>query len=185
MKIDSSQLLSELTNLVNSHMSYTDTLKDISEQQLNSKVNAESWSALECIEHLNLVMKFYVPELDRRIRSSNFQKSDTFRGTYLGNKFAKSMLPNDKMRKVKTFKRVNPISSELTKSEVIHTFEVYLKQLLELLEMARETNLTKVKTSTLISILKLRLGNTLQLVIYHNERHIVQAQKTLRLLNDK
>ncbi len=179
MKIDSSQLLDELAHMVRSHLSYSHTLKEITEERLNQKLNAESWSALECIEHLNLVMKFYVPEIDRRIKSSNHQKFDTFKGTYLGNKFVKSMLPKDQMRKIKTFKRVNPIHSELKKSEVVYSFERYLKQLLELLEVARKTNLTKVKTSTLISVLKLRLGNTLQLVIYHNERHIVQAKKVL------
>lgn len=181
MKIDSEQLLNELTTMTNTHLEYINSLKSASEENLNWKKNKESWSALECIEHLNMVMNFYVPEIRQQIESSTVPKSDSFKGTYLGNKFAQSMLPKDKMRKVKTFKKVNPINSELNKENVIGTFIHHLKQLIESLNKAKNKDLTKIKTSTLVSILKLRLGNTLQLVIYHNERHILQAKKALLL----
>src|SRR5690606_41809639 len=49
---------------------------------------------------------------------------------------------------------------------------------LQLLEASKRVDLTQVKTSISISKwIKLRLGDTLRVVIYHNRRHIVQALK--------
>lgn len=44
--------------------------------------------------------------------------------------------------------------------------------------MARNKDLGKIKTSISISKwIKLKLGDTFRVIIYHNERHIVQANK--------
>ena len=179
MKIDSIQLINELTEMTNSHLEFVNSLKTNSKEQLNWKLNQESWSPLECLQHLNLTLNFYIPEIKKRIESSSIPSSNSFKGSYLGNRFASSMLPKEKMKKVNTFKKVNPINSELNKENVIGTFIHHQKQLLELLNKAKDKNLTKIKTSTLLPLLKLRLGNTLQLVTYHNERHIMQAKKAL------
>jgi len=179
MKQDSKKLIDELTQLTTSHLNYANSLKTINQEQLNWKINPKSWSALECIEHLNMCCDFYVPEIKKRMQSSSLPKSDFFKGSYLGNKFSLSMIPKEKMKKVKTFKKVNPINSQLEKENVISSFIHHLKELLESLDDAKNKNLTKIKTSTLLPLLKLRLGNTLQLVIYHNERHIMQAKKAL------
>ncbi|MFM7022373.1 MAG: hypothetical protein ACKOXB_05295 [Flavobacteriales bacterium] len=57
------------------------------------------------------------------------------------------------------------------------------KQTLELLEAAGKVDLKKVKTSVSISkFIRLRLGDTFRFVIYHNQRHIAQAQKVLTFI---
>lgn len=183
MKVDSTALINELVERVDSHLEYAKSLKDIPDEKLNWKLEPTSWSVLECIEHLNLCSDFYVQEIKKRIEASSIPKSTFFKGNYIGNKFAGSMLPKDKMKKVKTFKKVNPIHSELNKKNVIGTFIHHQKQLLDLLKLAEHKNLDKIKTSTLLPFLKLRLGNTLQLVIYHNERHVIQANKMLSQQN--
>jgi uncharacterized protein (DUF2249 family) len=61
--------------------------------------------------------------------------------------------------------------------------------MLELLEIARSKNLNRIRTSISISkLIKLKLGDTLRVVIYHNGRHLQQAlraanHKTLKPLN--
>jgi len=179
MKINSSLLISELTTYTNSHLEYINSLKSVSDDVLNSKKDSNSWSALECLEHLNLCLNFYVPEIRKRMKTSSIPKSDFFKANYLGNKFALSMLPKEKMKKVKTFKKVNPIHSELNKERTIGTFIHHQQQLLQLLQLAEGKNLTTVKTSTLLPFFKLQLGNTLRVIIYHNERHLAQAKKAL------
>ena len=182
MKLNATQFISELTEYVNAHLAFVNSLKEKSVEELNWKPNTDSWSALECIEHLNLCLNFYVPEINRRIQVSSHTKSDTFKGNYIGNKFAASMLPKEKMKKVKTFKKVNPINSKLDKENVIETFILHQKKTLELLELSKQKNLSKIKTSTLLPLFKLRLGNTFQVIIYHNERHVVQAKNVLKNL---
>ena len=72
---------------------------------------------------------------------------------------------------------MDPADSPLDPS-VLDKFIHQQEQLLQLLEVSRQTDLTGVKTSISISKwIKLRLGDTLRVVVYHNLRHVVQAQK--------
>jgi hypothetical protein len=79
-----------------------------------------------------------------------------------------------------TFKSKNPIQSNLDKEKVILDFINQQKKFLDLLSIASEKNLTKIKTSLTLPLLKFRLGDTFRFVIYHNERHIVQAKNVLK-----
>ena len=78
---------------------------------------------------------------------------------------------------MKTPKDKDPINSTLT----VTTIDRLLKQLERLrilLNQSRTANLTKLKTPiSLTNFIKLRLGDTLRFVVYHIERHILQAQK--------
>lgn len=75
-----------------------------------------------------------------------------------------------------TFKSMNPIGSEIDKL-IITTFLEQQNQLIELLERSKDLDLNKIKTSISISkLIRLKLGDTFRVVIYHNLRHIEQAK---------
>ena len=175
-------LLTELEQYVTAHIEYAEALQKESEAKLQSKKNEKSWSVLECLEHLNLYAAFYNPEIAKRMKSSKYPASNTFTSGYLGNKFAIDMLPKKGMKTMNTFKSKNPIYSKLKKEEVLLSFITFQKELLELLKVAANKNLTKTKTSITLPLLKLRLGDTFRFVIHHNERHIVQAKKVFNEL---
>jgi hypothetical protein len=51
---------------------------------------------------------------------------------------------------------------------------------LNLLEQGKKVDLTRTRTSISISsLIKLRLGDTLRVVIYHNQRHLAQVRRIL------
>ncbi|WP_461442386.1 hypothetical protein [Maribacter sp.] len=80
---------------------------------------------------------------------------------------------------MKTFKNKKPIGSGLDK-RTIERFVHQQEQLLNLLDKSKEIDLNKPKTAISISKwIKLKLGDTLRVVVYYNERHIVQANKIL------
>ena len=83
------------------------------------------------------------------------------------------------MKTMNTFQSKNPIHSKLDKNKVIDTFIQQQKEFLILLKIAEKKNLTKIKTSLTVPILKFRLGDTFRFVIYHAERHVVQAKKAM------
>ncbi len=172
-----SKLIEELTEITKENMNSVQLFKGLTNNELNFKVNENSWSILECIEHLNRYGNFYIPEIKKQIEKSTFEKSNHFKTGFLGNYFAKSMLPKEKLNKMKTFKSMNPINSSL-KREVLDKFLHQQEQILELLTKSENTNLTKIKTVVSISkFIKIRLGDTFRVVIYHNLRHIIQAKK--------
>ncbi|WP_312389129.1 DinB family protein [Chryseobacterium sp.] len=179
MKISSSELLENLKNITLDNIAFVENRLTRSDADLNFRISDESWSILECIEHLNRYGDFYIPEIESRIVSSKKTSSFSFTSGILGNYFAKSMYPKVKMNKMKTFKSMNPIHSQLNK-DVLTEFLEQQNKLLILLEKAKNVDLNKTKTNISISkLIKLRLGDTFRFVIYHNLRHIEQVKTVL------
>ncbi|WCM43414.1 DinB family protein [Flavobacterium sp. CBA20B-1] len=179
MKTSTENLLHELINLMHEHLAFAENLLLVTDAELNKRLTNESWSVLECLEHLNLYGNFYLPEIKNRIETSTTKATAEFKSGWLGNYFAQSMLPKDKLNKMKAFKSMNPIHSSLSKNTVT-VFIDQQKQLLDLLNASRTVNLNKVKTSiSITTLIKLKLGDTFRFVIYHNKRHVVQAKKVL------
>lgn len=174
-------LLEELMNCTHENIGAVRTLQSLPIEQLSAKHHANSWSALECIEHLNRYGDFYIPEISQRLSASPFPKSTRFKSGLLGNYFAKSMLPKENLNTMKTFTSMNPLNSTLNK-DVLITFMRQQEQMLELLSLAKNADLIRIKTSISISKwIKLRLADTLRVVIYHNVRHVIQAKKAVEL----
>ena len=147
---------------------------------LNWKSSPDSWSVLECLEHLNRYGDYYIPEIEKRIATSQHRSAEIFKSGWLGDYFAKTMLPQEKLNKMKTFKSMNPVGSELN----MDTLKKFLSQqqaILNLLDKSKAVDLNKTKTGISISKwIKLRLGDTFRVVIYHNQRHMAQAERVLR-----
>ena len=179
--MESEELIQDLIERTRISINQTEKFCAFSAGQLNWRVEENSWSILECFEHLNLYGDFYIPEITRRIEYSQTTPNKNFKPGLLGDYFAKSMLPREKLNKMKTFKDKNPFGSTLDKS-TIERFLSQQKQILNLLDKSRQIDLNKTKTAISISKwIKLKLGDTFRVVIYHNQRHIAQAQKVLKL----
>lgn len=175
----STKLLQNLLELTRENLNTVENFKKQSTEYLNWKESPESWSVLECIEHLNRYGDFYIPEITNKIKNSKHNNSKVFKSNWLGKYFSKSVSYNESLNKMKTFKSMNPLNSELD----IRTLEKFINhqhQIIELLDKSKDVNLDKTKTAISISkLIKLRLGDTFRVLIYHNERHIKQAEKTL------
>lgn len=180
MTIEAHLLIDDLITRTKACLAAVREFEKLSDEDLNWKPAQESWSVLACIEHLNLYGDFYLPEIERSIQKATTQNVPaSFKSGLFGNYFAKSMLPQEKLKKMKTFKDKNPDASQLDRA-VLERFIDQQKVLLSLLEEARTVDLTKVKTPLSISrLLKLRLGDTFRVLVYHNQRHIVQARNVI------
>ncbi|MFO7721089.1 MAG: DinB family protein [Gillisia sp.] len=179
MKIRTEELIFDLIERTKHTFNKAERLKSIPIEKLNSRPSAESWSALECLEHLNLYGEYYLPEIRNRIKNSKFQPEEFFYSGLLGNYFSKSMLPKENLKKIKTFKDKDPIGSQLDLS-TLKRFLEQQKTLMELLEHSKNVSLNKTKTAISISrFIKLKLGDTFRVLVYHNQRHLIQAQKAL------
>lgn len=178
MQIEKELLIKELLTLTEQAIKYAQEFKTLSERELNFKNNSTEWSILECVEHLNLYGDFYLPEIERTILESEQKFDNTiFKSSFIGNYFANLMkAKNGKIKKMKTPKDKDPLNSSLS----ITTIDRQVKQLEKLkmlLVQSRTINLTKMKTAiSLTKLIKLRLGDTLRFVVYHIERHILQAK---------
>ncbi len=180
MKTTADILIRDLSSMTEQHLRQAEALKHLSPDLLNRKPTPESWSALECMEHLNLYGDFYLPAIAQNIKNNRHTaSSQLFKSRLLGNYFAQSMLPQENMKKLKTFKDKDPRGSALN----LATLERFVEQqrsILDLLHTARQVDLMKAKVPlSLTKMLKLKLGDAFRVVIYHNQRHLVQAERAV------
>lgn len=178
----SKELLTELRAITERNIDLLrESFNNLSEQQKRWKKDTTSWSILEVFAHLNAYANYYHPVFAKRIETTRFREpKDIFISSPLGKSAWKSMkLGNAKnvKRRMKSLKSFNPtFESNLINGADIEVFEKDQLQLLNILTNAEEVNLRKVKVPISISqMIRLRLGDALQYVIYHNERHLQQA----------
>ncbi|MEZ4804215.1 MAG: DinB family protein [Bacteroidia bacterium] len=178
MKINNTTLIDQLLKITEEVLTELKMLSEMSEKQLQYKTNSESWSAMECIEHLNRYGDFYIPEIQRCLNSNQAIKGEfEFKSGVLGNYFA-NMMKFDTSKKMKTMNSMNPVNSEI-RLDVLNIFKTQQELTLRLLNEARHFNLNSIRTKISISnLIKLRLGDTFRFVIYHNQRHMKQALKS-------
>ncbi len=170
-------LIQSLIEQIRQHINTVEKLRNEELQTLTWKENPTSWSILECLEHLNLYGDFYLPEIEKKIKQADSKNEDNFKSGILGNYFAQSMLPKEKLNKMKTFKDKNPLNTNLDRTVIDRFLDQQIK-LLELLNLSRKVSLNKVKIDTSISrLIKLKLGDTFQFFINHISRHIAQIIK--------
>lgn len=156
-------------------------LTHLSESQKNWKKDANSWSINEIFSHLNQYADYYHQTFKRKIEKTRFREPrENFISSPLGRSAWKSMkLGNARniKRRFKAPRSYNPsLHPELVQGNDVETFLSGQEELLQIFEAARSINIRKAKIAISISkIVRLRFGDALLFVVYHNERHVQQA----------
>jgi uncharacterized damage-inducible protein DinB len=92
------------------------------------------------------------------------------------------MMHPDNKKKIKTVKTMNPmlgLQSKLNRT-TIHEFLKHQHALLQILNSARQADLNQSTIPVeFFRLIKMRLGDALQFVIVHEQRHLIQARKVL------
>lgn len=151
----------------------------LSEEQLNWKADAESWSILECLEHLNRYSKFYHSEIENAI--AKFAGSNApaeVKYSWFGKKSIDVVDPNN-VKPQKTIKRMNPQNSQLTK-QTLEQFLSYQKDSRKLIQRISQIDFNKKAIRVeFFKLIKLRIGEAMEFMVSHEERHLAQACRVL------
>ncbi|MBW7869065.1 MAG: DinB family protein [Brumimicrobium sp.] len=188
--IPTDELLFRLRRITEDNMTFVSKkCRHLGENQLHWRRTKDSWNILEVLAHLNSLVNFYHPLILNKIKKTKFTTpSDTFVSSQLGRSAWKSIQlgrANNIKRKFRAQRTHNPtILPELVEKNTIEKFEKNQLELLNILDLAKHVNLKKAKVPISFSrIVRLRLGDVLQFVIYHNERHIQQIKNILENKN--
>jgi hypothetical protein len=143
----------------------------------------DSWSANECLQHLNSYGKYYLPAIEKSLNKA--VKTDSvpdFSSGWLGNYFTKLMLPkangvpSKEMKSPKDHVPKQILESHLVIAEFIDQQE----KLLLLLQKAKNIDLNKSRVGISIApFIKLKLGDVFMFLIAHLKRHVNQAERAL------
>ena len=183
MREKSVDILNELKQHVTAMIDQAKAMQSLSSDKLNTPPAPGKWSVIECFEHMNLYSNFYVQEFEYQITHSKHEADEFHSSSWIGKYSFKSMLPqNGKAPKaMNTFKYMNPTIVG-TNNFGINQFIKQQEHVLQLLDLAYGVSLRKTKCKTTLKILKFNLGDALKFYVYHNLRHIHQAEKVLDLM---
>ena len=144
---------------------------------------ANSWSALQCLEHLNSYGRYYLPAIENGLlKNQQFSPNDTYKPGWLGDYFTKLMQPAANGRPVKKMKapKAHIPANSRPAHEVIGEFIDQQEQMLHLLRMAEKFNLQKIRVPISIArFIRLQLGDVFRFMVAHHHRHVLQATRAL------
>ncbi len=154
-------------------------IENADDTALNWKANAESWSVLECLEHLNRYSEYYLPALATALQKAPKAVQSDIKLHFLGRKSIEAV-SLDHYKPQKTLKRMNPVSSKLDKS-TLAAFMQHQQTLKGLVKQATTVNLNKKLVPVeFFKLLKLSIAETLIFMVEHEKRHMAQAMKALK-----
>lgn len=158
---------------------FLNSFSPLSQEELNWKPNAATWSIAENIEHLIVLNESYFPafkSLQQGNYSLPFVARFDFVAIFFGNMILKSVQP-DRKKKTKTFKVWEPTKSSFPK-DILNEFEEHQQRLKEEISKIQD----HVKQNAIISSpanknIVYKLETALNILIFHEERHYEQANE--------
>ncbi len=176
-----SQLIDVIEEQVESHVK--DSVKifqNLSTEVLLKPATNGGWSIAQCLWHLNSYGDYYLPKIKSGL-TKNYPANPEFKSTWLGSYFTRIMKPGAQMKKFKAFKNhVPPI--EMDPHKIVAEFIQQQEQFLSHLKQARQTDMNKITIPiSILSWVKLKLGDVFQFIVAHNERHLQQAKRIVTL----
>lgn len=155
----------------------------LSPEQLNWKPNPKSWSIGQCFEHLIVTNNLYFPAIQNvidGIHRNNFFSKIPF-STNLISALMKNSLKPEQARKMKTFKVFEPSASGVSPN-IIEDFVENNRKLVEMFEACKDLEIHKIKIPEPLSpALNLRLDDAFEILLMHEKRHFLQAERVKKL----
>jgi len=157
------------------------TFQNMTEQQLLHVPKKGSWSISQCFQHLNSYGDHYLPLLQNEIKNRKRTiASVDCKSSRLGNYFVSIMDPKQSSKKFKNIKKHIPIDT-IPPHQIISTHTNQQESLLVYIREFQSHHPTNKRTipTSLTSLIKLNVIDTLRFLIIHNSRHIIQASNIL------
>ena len=159
----------------------------LSTEDLNWKPSPSTWSIAQNIDHLIVINKTYFPILGE-LKSGKFKtpflgKID-FIVTYLGKLILKAVEPSRK-KKTKTFSIWEPSESKIAADILVQFSNHQIKLKQEILAVKDLVNKGTVIASPANKNIVYKLETAFDVIVTHEQRHLVQAKEVLSQLKKK
>lgn len=154
-------------------------------ETLAAKASPEHWSAAQCLEHLNIYGRYYLPAIEKAIgeaRQRGSRPATDFRSGWLGGYFARLMRPQAEgalKSKMKSPKNALPSTAPDPRA-MLAEFIDQQEKMLQLLAAAAAVDINRARVPiSLAPWIRLKLGDTFLFVTAHIERHLLQAERAV------
>lgn len=153
----------------------------LTDEQFNWHPPSGGWSVAQCIDHLNVTARVYLPKMDEGIANAirrGLYGEGPFRYNWLGRLFVKTVEPPPRFR-VKAPTAFQPSPSR-KRPETLAAFRAYQVQFIDRLRQANGLDLARARVqSPAASYLRVPLGSGFAVMVAHERRHLLQARNVI------
>jgi hypothetical protein len=153
----------------------------LTDAEFHQRPGADAWSVGDCLEHLNVTARVYLPTLDEGVADAirrGLYGAGPFRYNPLGRLFAWSQEPPPKWRG-RGLAKFAP-ARQRPRPEVMAAFRAYQVQYIDRLRQANGIDLARARVSAPPARwLRLSLGSGFALMAAHERRHLWQARRVV------
>ena len=178
----------QLAALVGSLEAAQGKLRSLADKVSDSKWNqhpaSQAWSAADCVEHLNMTSRAYVPlvrEAVNRARLMNAPPTDSYHMDFAGRVMTFMMRPlkhigRFKIGKVKTTGPFTPRGGQ-SREQLLSDFVRLQSELISLIRSADGLPIDQVKVQSPFGKMRYNAYSALEIVAQHEHRHLQQAEE--------
>jgi hypothetical protein len=170
--------VAEIDNLTAAFMS---DFGELSADELNWKVNSDTWSIAQNIEHLIIINESYVPIIESAQSSTlklPFISKFGFMVNMLGNAILKSSGP-DRRKKIKTFPVWTPSQSDIP-GDILKRFQSQQERLkAQIQDSVKLIENGAVIFSPANNMIVYKLETAFDIIVAHEKRHLEQSREVL------
>ena len=157
----------------------------LTDAQFHWRPNASSWSVAQCLEHLNVTARVYLPFLDEAIAHAirrGLYGPGPFRYNWIGRLVVFSQEPPPRFRS-KAPAAFKPVADRPRK-EIIAAFRAYQVQYIDRLRQANGIDLARARVRSPSPYwVRLPLGSGFAFAAAHERRHLWQAREIIERFN--
>ena len=179
--IEKQAWLIRLEEQVDQHLQEAIRLQNMPEDRLGKPSASGGWSVSQCLSHLNSYGQYYLPRLKTSVESQREAPASTsFASSWLGAYLTRI---TDPKTSTKTFKAVaqHQPAGNMPPQQVVAEFIDQQEDLLSLLRKAGRVNVNTGRIPvSIFPLLRLSIGEVLQFMVAHNERHIQQVRRLIQ-----
>lgn len=139
------------------------------------------WSVAQCIDHLNVSARLYLPQLDEGIANAIRQgryADGPFTYWWIARLFVKSLEPPPRFRS-KTPVAFEPPTGR-NRREIMAAFRAYQVQYVDRLRQANGLDLARARVrSPAVAWIVMPLGSGFAAMVAHEQRHLWQARRVI------
>ncbi len=183
--LDTRTLIRDLQLTLRKQLQRCEELHQLPLEVLQCRPAPKRWSVLEVVEHMNLSSGHYHDRLQSIYADENngLRFRTSFTPGYWGQRMVDTMQPKEDGTipwKIPTISKFEPHVEDHGARQPIENFAALLHGFMGLLERARTRGLEGEKVvSTLGPVLRFKAGDAFRFSIAHQERHMLQMDRTL------
>lgn len=151
--------------------------QDLTPEQLNWKATPDAWSIGQCLQHLYIMNKVYLPAISVSLEGQQRSPVQEIVPGWFGRWFIRSYVePSSKTKRAPAPKKIDP--GDRVDPSILELFLQSNEAVRDLVRTASEYDVNRIRfKNPLVSVIRFTAGTGLEIISKHESRHLLQAER--------